>query len=87
MYEKIKENSVRLKTPAFYQDKMLSNVVTTKKTTKLQKLQQNWLVVAAVLVIALGLNFFIVNSGKEKIIIATELTQSVKLSDNSSYSK
>ena len=83
LYEKIKENSARLKTPAFDQDKMLSNVVATKKTTKVAKLQQNWLGrIAAVLVIALGLSFFMVNSFKEKYY-GTELTQTVNLPDNS----
>lgn len=83
LYEKIKENSARLKTPAFDQDKMLSNVVATKKTTKVVKLKQNWFTrVAAVLVIALGLSFFVVNSFKEKYY-GTELTQSVSLPDNS----
>ncbi len=83
LYEKIKENSARLKTPAFDQDKMLSNVVATKKATKVVKLQQNWFTrVAAVLVIALGLSFFVVNSFKEKYY-GTELTQTVNLPDNS----
>ena len=83
LYEKIKENSARLKTPAFDQDKMLSNVVATKKATKVVKLQQNWFVrIAAVLVIALGLSFFMVNSSKEKYY-GTELTQTVNLPDNS----
>lgn len=83
LYEKIKENSARLKTPAFDQDKMLSNVVATKKATKVVKLQQNWFVrIAAVLVIALGLSFFMVNSFKEKYY-GTELTQTVNLPDNS----
>jgi len=83
LYEKIKENSARLKTPAFDQDKMLSNVVATKKATKVVKLQQIWFVrIAAVLVIALGLSFFMVNSFKEKYY-GTELTQTVNLPDNS----
>lgn len=83
LYEKIKENSARLKTPAFDQDKMLSNVVATKKATKVVKLQQNWFVrIAAVLVIALGLSFFIVNNFKEKYY-GTSLTQTVNLPDNS----
>ena len=67
LYEKIKENSARLKTPEFDQDKMLSNVVATKKATKVVKLQQNWLArIAAVLVIGIGLSFFVVNNFKEK---------------------
>jgi transmembrane sensor len=83
LYEKIKENSTRLKTPAFDQDKMLSNVVTTKKTTKIIKLQQNWLArIAAVLVIGIGLSFFVINNFKEKYY-GTELTQTVNLPDNS----
>lgn len=83
LYEKIKENSARLKTPAFDQDKMLSNVVATKKATKVVKLQQNWFArIAAVLVIALGLSFFIVNNFKEKYY-GTELTQTLSLPDNS----
>ena len=83
LYEKIKENSARLKTPAFDQDKMLSNVVATKKARKVVKLQQNWFVrIAAVLVIALGLSFFIVNNFKEKYY-GTSLTQTVNLPDNS----
>lgn len=83
LYEKIKENSARLKTPTFDQDKMLSNVVATKKATKVVKLQQNWFVrIAAVLVITLGLSFFIVNNFKEKYY-GTELIQSVSLPDNS----
>jgi len=83
LYEKIKENSARLKTPEFDQDKMLSNVVTNKKTTKVVKLKQNWLVrIAAVLVIGIGLSFFIANNYKEKYY-GTELTQTVNLPDNS----
>ena len=83
LYEKIKENSARLKTPEFDQDKMLSNVVTTKKTTKVIKLKQNWFArIAAVLVIGIGLSFFIANNYKEKYY-GTELTQTVNLPDNS----
>jgi ferric-dicitrate binding protein FerR (iron transport regulator) len=83
LYEKIKENSARLKTPEFDQDKMLSNVVTTKKTTKVIKLKQNWFArIAAVLVIGIGLSFFITNNFKEKYY-GTELTQTVNLPDNS----
>ncbi|WP_396226042.1 FecR family protein [Flavobacterium sp.] len=83
LYEKIKENSARLKTPEFDQDKMLSNVVATKKETKVVKLQQNWFTrVAAVLIIGLGLSFFIVNNVKEKYY-GTSLTQTVSLPDNS----
>ena len=83
LYEKIKENSARLKTPAFDEDKMLSNVVAAKKETKVVKLQQNWFApIAAVLVIAFGLSFFIVNNFKEKYY-GTKLTQTVSLPDNS----
>lgn len=83
LYEKIKENSASLKTPAFDQDKMLSNVVATKKATKVVKLQQNWFTrIAAVLVIGLGLSFFVVNNFKEKYY-GTSLTQTVSLPDNS----
>lgn len=83
LYEKIKENSARLKTPAFDQDKMLSKVVAAKKETKVVKLQQNWFApIAAVLVIAFGLSFFIVNNFKEKYY-GTKLTQTVSLPDNS----
>lgn len=83
LYEKIKENSARLKTPEFDQDKMLSSVVATKKETKVVKLQPNWFTrVAAVLVIGLGLSFFVVNNFKEKYY-GTSLTQTVSLPDNS----
>lgn len=83
LYEKIKENSARLKTPEFDQDKMLDNVVSTKKETKVVKLQQNWLArIAAVLVIGLGLSFFIVNNFTEKYY-GTSFTQAVNLPDNS----
>lgn len=83
LYEKIKENSARLKTPAFDQDKMLSNVIATKKATKVVKLQRNWFArIAAVLVIGLGLSFFVVNNFKEKYY-GTSLTQTVNLPDNS----
>lgn len=83
LYEKIKENSARLKTPAFDEDKILSNVVATKKETKVVKLQQNWFTrIAAVLVIGLGLSFFVVNNFKEKYY-GTSLTQTVSLPDNS----
>ena len=44
LYEKIKENSARLKTPIFDQDKILSNVVTIKKERKVVKLQPNWFI-------------------------------------------
>lgn len=83
LYEKIKENSARLKTPAFDQDKMLSNVIATKKATKVVKLQRNWFArIAAMLVIGLGLSFFVVNNFKEKYY-GTSLTQTVNLPDNS----
>ena len=83
LYEKIKENSARLKTPEFDQDKMLNAVVSTKKATKVIKLQQKWFVrIAAVLVIGIGLSFFIANNYKEKYY-GTELTQTVNLPDNS----
>ena len=83
LYEKIKENSARLKTPEFDEDKMLNKIISNKKATKVVKLQQNWLArIAAVLVIGIGLSFFVVNNFKEKYY-GTELTQTINLPDNS----
>lgn len=83
LYEKIKENSTRLKTPQFDLEKMLNTVFSAKKTTKVIKLKQKWFVrIAAVLVIGFGLRFFIANYYIEKYY-STELTQTVNLPDNS----
>ena len=83
LYEKIKENSARLKTPEFDQDKMLSNVVTTKKTTKVIKLKQNWFArIAAVLVIGLGL-FFAYENNNVTYYGTNDLVPVIKLPDNS----
>lgn len=83
LYEKIKENSARLKTPEFNQDKMLSNVVTTKKTTKVIKLKQNWFArIAAVLVIGLGL-FFAYENNNVTYYGTNYLVPVIKLPDNS----
>lgn len=83
LYEKIKENSARLKTPEFDQDKMLSNVVTTKKTTKVVKLKQNWFVrIAAVLIIGLGL-FFAYENNNVTYYGTNDLVPVIKLPDNS----
>ena len=83
LYEKIKENSARLKTPEFDQDKMLSNVVATKKETKVVKLQQNWFTrVAAVLIIGLGL-FFAYENNNVTYYGTNDIIPIVKLPDNS----
>ena len=83
LYEKIKENSARLKTPAFDQDKMLSNVVATKKARKVVKLQQNWFTrIAAILVIGLGL-FFAYENSNVTYYGNDDLITIIKLPDNS----
>ena len=83
LYEKIKENSARLKTPAFDQDKMLSNVVATKKARKVVKLQQNWFTrIAAILVIGLGL-FFAYENSNVTYYGTDDLIPIIKLPDNS----
>ena len=81
--EKIKENSARLKTPAFDQDKMLSKVVAAKKETKVVKLQQNWFTrIAAILVIGLGL-FFAYENSNVTYYGNDDLITIIKLPDNS----
>ncbi len=83
LYEKIKENSARLKTPAFDQDKMLSKVVAAKKETKVVKLQQNWFTrIAAILVIGLGL-FFAYENSNVTYYGNDDLIPIIKLPDNS----
>lgn len=83
LYEKIKENSARLKTPAFDEDKMLSNVVAAKKETKVVKLQQNWFTrIAAILVIGLGL-FFAYENSNVTYYGTDDLIPIIKLPDNS----
>ena len=83
LYEKIKENSARLKTPAFDQDKMLSKVVAAKKETKVVKLQQNWFTrIAAILVIGLGL-FFAYENSNVTYYGTDDLIPIIKLPDNS----
>lgn len=83
LYEKIKENSARLKTPAFDQNKMLSNVVATKKARKVVKLQQNWFTrIAAILVIGLGL-FFAYENSNVTYYGTDDLIPIIKLPDNS----
>ena len=83
LYEKIKENSARLKTPAFDQDKMLSKVVAAKKETKVVKLQQNWFTrIAAILVIGLGL-FFAYENSNVTYYGNDDLITIIKLPDNS----
>lgn len=83
LYEKIKENSARLKTPEFDQDKMLSSVVATKKETKVVKLQPNWFArVAAVLIIGLGL-FFAYENNNVTYYGTNDIIPIIKLPDNS----
>ena len=83
LYEKIKENSARLKTPAFDQDKMLSKVVAAKKETKVVKLQQNWFTrIVAILVIGLGL-FFAYENSNVTYYGTDDLIPIIKLPDNS----
>ena len=83
LYEKIKENSARLKTPEFDQDKMLNAVVSTKKATKVIKLKQNWFArIAAVLVIGLGL-FFAYENNNVTYYGTNDVVPVIKLPDNS----
>lgn len=84
LYEKIKETSSRLKTPDFDDAKILANVIAAKKAPKVVALNQNWFMkVAAVVVLSLGLAFFITSNFKEKYYGTSQLTQTVKLPDNS----
>lgn len=83
LYEKIKENSARLKTPEFDQDKMLNNVVTSKKATKVINLKKNWLTrIAAVFVIGLCL-FFAYQNSKVSYYATKNIVPVIKLPDNS----
>lgn len=83
LYEKIKENSARLKAPEFDEDKMINKIVSNKKATKVVKLQQNWLArIAAVLVIGLGL-YFAYENNNVTYYGATDLVPIIKLPDNS----
>lgn len=63
LYEKIKKYSSQLETPEFDSQKVLTNVIATKKATpKVIPLKSNWwMQIAAVLVIGLGLFFTIKN--------------------------
>lgn len=84
LYQKIKETSKHLKTPDFDEAKILANVLATKKATKVVSLNQNWFIkIAAVLILSLGLVFIITSNFKEKYYGTSQLTQAVKLPDNS----
>lgn len=84
LYEKIKETSSYLKTPDFDETKILTNVLASKKEPKLVSLNQSWFMkIAAVVVLGLGVAFLITSNVKEKYYGTSQLTQTVKLPDNS----
>lgn len=84
LYLKIKEASARLQTSAVDEDKMLQNILSAPKTTKVIKMRPNWFArIASVLVIAIGLSFLVLTNVKEEFYGTNELTQNVTLPDNS----
>ena len=67
---KIKENSAFLSTPSFDENRILQNVLKSKKGSKVITLQ-NWFVkIAAVFVIGLGLYF-----GTQTMLTTTQLAE------------
>lgn len=84
MYQKIKETSSRLKTTNFDETKILTQVLSSKKAPKVVALNQNWFMkIAAILILGFGLAFLITSNFKEKYYGTSQLTQKVKLPDNS----
>lgn len=84
LYHKIKETSSHLKTTGFDETKILANVLASKSSPKVVSLHQNWFVkIAAVLILGLGLTFIITSNFKEKYYGTSQLTQTVKLPDDS----
>lgn len=83
LYEKIKETSARLQTFDFDENKMLNEVLSAKKETKVVPLKSNWFFrIAAILIISFGL-FFAYQSNNNIHIESDNLVQNVFLPDNS----
>ncbi len=84
LYVKIKEASARLQTSTVDENKMLHNILSSPKPTKVIKMRPNWFArIASVLVIAIGLSFLVLTNVKEEFYGTSELTQNVTLPDNS----
>ncbi len=83
LYEKIKEASARLQTPAFDESKMLNKILSTKKEAKVVPLKANWFFrIAAILVISFGL-FFAYQNNNNTHIKPSDIVQNIVLPDNS----
>jgi transmembrane sensor len=85
-YSKIKKYSAQLTTSTFDEDKMLSEILKSKKqnTTKVIPMNTNWMYkVAAVLVLGFGMLFLFQNFSDEKQIAANGSKTSFSLPDAS----
>jgi ferric-dicitrate binding protein FerR (iron transport regulator) len=83
LYEKIKEASARLQTPAFDENKILKEVLSAKEETKVVPLKANWFFrIAAIIVICFGL-FFAYQNNNNTHIKPSDIVQNVVLPDNS----
>lgn len=84
-YEKIKNYSAHLKVSDFNEEKILENVISSKKTAhKVIPLYKNWLFkMAAVLVIGLGITFMMQNFASETQYALNGKRTTFSLPDNS----
>ncbi|HEY0091357.1 MAG TPA: FecR domain-containing protein [Flavobacterium sp.] len=83
-YARIAEVSAKFQTPVFDQEKMYSNIIGSKKAPKVIPLQDRmWVRIAAILVIFLGLAFFIKSNYNQKVYAGNGETSTCALPDNS----
>jgi transmembrane sensor len=85
IYEKIKNTSAHLKTPPFDEEQLLSTILASKKEEKsVIKFASNWLYkVAAVLVITLGLTYFLISNPTQTQFAENGKQTTFLLPDNS----
>jgi ferric-dicitrate binding protein FerR (iron transport regulator) len=83
VYQKIKHYSAELKTPDFNDDKMLQNILKTKKSNKIS-MQKVFLRIAAVLILGFGITLAVKNFANFTEFSANGVTTEFLLPDNSS---
>lgn len=82
VYQKIKHYSAELKTPDFNDDKMLQNILKTKKSNKIS-MQKVVLRIAAVLILGFGITLAVKNFASFSEVSANGVQNEFRLPDNS----
>lgn len=84
IYEKIRKASADLTTPAFAEEQLLTSILATKNEAKPVKLTSNWIYkIAAVVVITLGLTYFLTLNPTQKHWAENGKVTTFHLPDNS----